>query len=91
MLLPHPDHLIIDPMAGSVKLRGPCTHEEKVEWDQLTAMKADLRKQLADLEAERRAAPRSRSLKERIAAYRSVIARIDARLNFERVLVQGLY
>ena len=91
MLVPHPDHLIIDPMAGSVKLRGPFTPEEKVEWDQLTAMKADLRKQLTELEAERRAAPRSRSLKERIEAIRSVIARIDAILNFERILVQGLY
>ena len=40
VLVPHPDHLIIDPMAGSVKLRGPFTPEEKVQWDQLTAMKA---------------------------------------------------
>ena len=37
MLVPHPDHLIIDPITGSVKLRGPFTREEKVEWDELTA------------------------------------------------------
>ena len=79
--MPHPDHLIIDPIAGSVKLRGPLADEEKVEWDQLIAMKADRRKQLTELEAERRAAPRSRSLKKRIEALRSVIARIDAILN----------
>ena len=42
VLVPHPDHLIIDPITGSVKLRGPFTPEEKVEWDQLTAMKATL-------------------------------------------------
>jgi Family of unknown function (DUF5681) len=88
-LVPHPDHLIVDPVAGSVKLRGPFTPEEKVLWGQLTAMKARIRKELAELEAERRATPRSRSrsLKERIEAMRSRMARIDAILNFERVLV----
>ena len=42
VLVPHPDHLIIDPITGSVKLRGPFTREEKVEWDEHTAMKADI-------------------------------------------------
>ena len=55
-------------------------------------MKADFRKQLTELEAERRAAPRSRDLKKRIEAFQSAIARIDATLNsFDRILVQGLY
>ncbi len=85
--VPHPDHLIIDPLAGSVKLRGPFTPEEKVLWGQLTAMKAEIRKEVAELEAERRAAARSRGVKERIEAMRSKMARIDAILNFERVLV----
>ena len=90
--VPHPDHLIIDPITGSVKLRGPLTPEEKVEWDEITAMKADFRKQLTELEAERRAAPRSRNLKKRIEAFRSAIARFDTALNcFDRILVQGLY
>ena len=44
VLVPHPDHLIIDPITGSVKLRGPFTREEKVEWDEHTAMKATLTK-----------------------------------------------
>ena len=39
VLLPHPDHLIIDPMAGSVILRGPITPEEKRLWDELTNVK----------------------------------------------------
>ena len=92
VLVPHPDHLIIDPITGSVKLRGPFTREEKVEWDEHTAMKATLTKQLTELEAERRAAPRSRNLKKRIEAFRSAIAQVDTALNsFERILVQGLY
>ena len=89
-LLPHPDHLIIDPITGSVTLRGPVTDEEKMEWDQTTALKATLRKQLTEMEVERRTTPRSRKLKQRIAAVRSVLARIDARLNVERVLVPGV-
>ena len=92
VLVPHPDHLIIDPITGLVKLRGPLTSEEKVEWDQHIAMKADFRKQLTELEAERRDAPRSRYLKKRIEAFRSAIAQLDTALNsFERILVQGLY
>ena len=87
VLVPHPDHLIIDPITGSVKLRGPFTPEEKVEWDELTAMKAAFTKQLTELEAERRAAPHSRVRKKRIEAICSVMARIDATLNFERILV----
>ena len=42
VLVPHPDHLIIDPITGSVKLRGPFTREEKVEWDEHTAMEGRL-------------------------------------------------
>jgi hypothetical protein len=91
VLVPHPDHLIIDPMVGSVKLRGPYTPEEKVKWDQLTAMKANFRNQVAELEAGHRTAPRSRDLKNAITTLWSVIARIDTALNsFERVLLEGL-
>ena len=87
--MPHPDQIIVDPIAGSVKVRGPLADEEKAEWDQLIAMKADRQRQLTELEAERRAAPRSRNLKKGIEAIRSVIARIDEILNNERILVQG--
>ena len=61
-----------------------------MEWDQTTALKATLRKQLTEMEVERRTTPRSRKLNQRIAAVRSVLAKIDARLNFERVLVPGI-
>ena len=79
--MPHPDQIIVDPIAGSVKVRGPLADEEKGEWDQFIAMKADRQRQLTELEAERRAAPRSRNLKKGIEAIRSVIARIDEILN----------
>lgn len=88
-LLPHPDHFIIDPLTGSVILRGPLTPEEKERWDKLMAMKADLEEEVAGAVAEARAAPRNRSLKKRIEATRSVIARIDGMQTFERILVPG--
>ena len=90
-MLPHPDHLIIDPVAGSVVLRGPWTEEGKGIWDQLTAMRAelDLRIQAA------RAALRKRAGNARLAAQLelklSVVRKIDAYLaNFKWVMVPGL-
>jgi hypothetical protein len=90
VLVPHPDYLLIDPITGSVKLRGPFTPEEKVIWDTLTADKTRIRKQLTRLEAELGGAPRSRSLKDGIEACRAVIARIDAIQGHERDLTPGL-
>ena len=90
--LPHPDHLTINPAVGSVTLRGPFTPEEKLEWDQVISLKATLRKQLTELEVERRAEPRRRSLKTQIANLRSMLAKIDAEeLSFERVLLPGVF
>ena len=89
-LVPHPDHLIIDPISGSVEVRGPYTPEEKNEWDELTAMRAGVEGQLAELDAMRRAAPRGTNRTAQIEALRSVVAKIDARLNcFHRVILKG--
>ena len=35
--LPHPDHVVIDFNAGSVRIAGPMTKEEKRTWDRLKA------------------------------------------------------
>jgi hypothetical protein len=86
VLVPHPDHIIINFMMGSVKLRGPLIHGEWM-WDWLTAMEAETSEELADLERERAAAPRSRRLKERIEACHLVMARMNALINFEWVLL----
>ena len=89
-LVPHPDHLIIDPFAGLVEVRGPYTPEEKKEWDELMAMRAHVGGQLAELGAKRRAAPRGTNRTPQIEALRSVVAKIDAELShFHRVLVKG--
>jgi Family of unknown function (DUF5681) len=90
-MLPHPDHLIIDPVAGSVVLRGPWTQEMKGIWDQLTAMRAELE---AKIEAARTAL-RKRARDARLAAQLelelSVVRKIDAYLaTFEWVIVPGL-
>ncbi len=33
--LPHPDHVILDFDTGTVRIKGPMTKKEKVEWDRL--------------------------------------------------------
>jgi hypothetical protein len=86
---PHPDHLIIDPIRGTVKIRGPFTPEEKVHWDEVRALKAYLEKLLADLEVQQREGSPEEGLTERIAAVRSSIARADAILVNERVILSG--
>ena len=87
--LPHPDSLIVDPLDGSVISRGPWTPEEKEHWDQLERMKRRLRDELGELTAELERAPTDPDVLRRIAVRRSVIARIDAVLNVERVIVPG--
>ncbi len=47
--LPHPDHVVIDIRAGTVRLAGPATKEEKVEWDYILEQKAILEKSVAAL------------------------------------------
>ena len=39
--LPHPDHIVIDPRTGDVRIDGPMTKEDKVKWDGLRAKKSD--------------------------------------------------
>jgi hypothetical protein len=50
--LPHPDHVVIDIRKGTASIRGPATREEKAQWDDLAARKADFELELRELEAE---------------------------------------
>lgn len=49
--LPHPDHVLIDLHAGTARVVGPSTKEEKATWDMWIARKADFEEALAELEA----------------------------------------
>ena len=49
--LPHPDHIVVNPRAGTVHFRGPMTKEEKEELDLLHERKVQLEAALAELEA----------------------------------------
>lgn len=49
--LPHPDHVLIDLQAGTARVVGPSTKEEKATWDNWIARKADFEEELAELEA----------------------------------------
>ena len=33
--LPHPDHVLVDPREGTVRIAGPMTEEEKADWDRV--------------------------------------------------------
>lgn len=50
--LPHPDHIIIDVRAGTAKVLGPATREEKVEYDRWMGHRADFQAELVELEAD---------------------------------------
>jgi Family of unknown function (DUF5681) len=50
--VPHPDHIKIDMATGQVKLTGPFTKDEKVEWDKLKKRKDDSIKAIKAYEEE---------------------------------------
>ena len=49
--LPHPDDVIIDMWIGQVKVKGPMTKEEKVEWDQAHARVEECDREIAEMTA----------------------------------------
>lgn len=48
--IPHPDHVVIDMHAGTVRITGPMTKEEKVVWDLVQEGTPESKEQLAELE-----------------------------------------
>jgi len=55
--IPHPDDIVIDMQTGRVRIIGPMTREEKVQWDQWRARKRDAEEAIAEHERELRANP----------------------------------
>lgn len=49
--LPHPDHIVIDLNAGSVRVTGPSTREEKALWDLIKGRRQEFEDELHELEA----------------------------------------
>ncbi|EYD74329.1 hypothetical protein Rumeso_04110 [Rubellimicrobium mesophilum DSM 19309] len=47
--LPHPDHVVIDIRAGTARITGPATPEEKALYDQVARDKAELERNMARL------------------------------------------
>jgi hypothetical protein len=86
--LPHPDHLIVDPLTGSVVSRGPWTEADKAYLENATALKSEMVVELKNLEKRLLRTPDDETLQQRKKALRSVLARIDRVLSAaERVLV----
>jgi hypothetical protein len=48
--IPHPDHLVINMNAGTVRTKGPMTKEEKAAWDHLSERKHECDREIAELE-----------------------------------------
>lgn len=48
--LPHPDHVVIDFHAGTVRITGPKTKEEKRLYDMIKGRRKDFEEELAELE-----------------------------------------
>jgi Family of unknown function (DUF5681) len=82
-LLPHPDDLIVDPIAESVISKGPWTQEERAEREKIRNFKAGLEE---DLRLEQTQPPEEAD-ENRIDALKSIISRLDELLNTERVIV----
>ena len=40
--LPHPDHVLVDPREGTVRITGPMTEEEKADWDSVLKFRKGL-------------------------------------------------
>lgn len=47
--LPHPDHVVVDVLNGTVRIAGPATKEEKADWDDILGNKAILEDSVAQL------------------------------------------
>jgi Family of unknown function (DUF5681) len=89
--LPHPDHLIIHPLQGTVIVLGPLSVEEKERWDEALLLKRQIEQTLAELLDQQAEDPDDDpDLAQRIEAHRRIIGRIDDFLrNFERVILKG--
>ena len=49
--LPHPDHIVIDLHAGTARIIGPSTKENKAAWDKYIAQKLAFETEFVDLQA----------------------------------------
>ncbi len=81
--LPHPDHVIIDIREGTARIAGPATKEEREQWDEWIARRADLEEELAETEAllATRLSPEMRAFWEDDAAQTRKILAILDRMN----------
>lgn len=83
-VIPHPDHIIIDPRTGNISIKGPMTREEKENWDalirikELCAIEIMGRKQLRE-EAQNAGDRRART--REIQKLETLISRIDQAIN----------
>lgn len=77
---PHPDHLILDVRTGTVRIKGPLTEEDKVEWDRLVETQkgwelevAEIKKMLASPKCKDR-----EELERELAHAEDMVAKIKA-------------
>ena len=77
--IPHPDHIVVDMHTGRVQIRGPMTKEEKVQWDYLRKLRADLRSEILDLKRDVAANPDDHVLANELAADEKLLNMIETK------------
>jgi len=75
--LPHPDHVIIDFNAGTARIAGPMTKEEKVQYDDILRRRDDFADEVRELTEMRKTCDDPK-----------MIVRIDADIIFSRRIVE---
>jgi hypothetical protein len=76
---PHPDDIVVNFATSEVEVRGPLCKEEEDYFEEF-AFKADVERQIADLEKEAAKRPRVKDLQERLGILRTLRDRIEANL-----------
>ncbi|MEM7222740.1 MAG: DUF5681 domain-containing protein [Pseudomonadota bacterium] len=76
---PHPDDIIVNFATSEVEIRGPMSKEEDDYMDKYL-LKADVERQIADLEKKSSGKPKSKATQGRLTGLRSLSDRIEAHL-----------
>lgn len=75
--LPHPDDIVIDMKAGQVKIRGPMTREEQVEWERAREHLQEHREFVGQLEEMLDKQTQNKALRKILDRQRKVYARLE--------------
>jgi hypothetical protein len=90
--LPHPDHIEIDLLTGTIKVRGPATKQEKAAWARWDECRLLFEEEMSELKALRDDpdCPNRREILAEIRKTEDVLTIIRAALGGSRAMMQAL-